>query len=344
MARFAVVVLVVVVVAGGIFFVVNYEIEPQKENGKTVGWKIVPRRPASGEVAPGDRGAPPAAPERPTVRIATFNLGRFDEAKLANPRISDVLIHLFTEGAGPGACKPRFDLVALQGIRGKNRGALARLVEQLNEATGQTFDYLVSPTQQRDALEHYSAFLLNRAVIEEGHASVGFVEDPAHRFRIKPLVGWFRVRGPKPEEAFTFWLINVETDPDPKRAPQELAALAEAYLALRSQKPVEDDVIVLGDFEADDKHLGPLGRLMNVTALVSGVPTTVRGTQQLANILIDRRATCEFTGRVDVVDMMREFGLDAAGAQEISDHLPVWAEFSAHEKGEAGVAAPTAVK
>ena len=55
---------------------------------------------------------PSAGPLGPTIRIATFQLGRLDEAKLANRRVSDVLVHLL----------PRFDLIALQGVRGKNQG------------------------------------------------------------------------------------------------------------------------------------------------------------------------------------------------------------------------------
>ena len=44
--------------------------------------------------------------------------------------------------------------------------------------------------------------------------TVHFVEDRLGRFRIKPLAGSFRVRGPDPAQAFTFTLINVETDPE----------------------------------------------------------------------------------------------------------------------------------
>ena len=112
--------------------------------------------------------------------------------------------------------------------------------------------------------------------------------------------------------------------------------LAEAYRAVRDSRPDEDDIILLGDLESDDQHLGELGRLLGVTPLLSGVATTARGTQLLDNILLDRRATCEFTGRVEVVDMMREFKLTMPDALEISEHLPVWAEFSVYEGGEAG--------
>ena len=322
MAKQLLIVLVIAALVGGAYFFLNYEVQPQYENGKRTSWKIVAR---GTPAAAGQSSADPAAgPASPTIRIATFQLGRLDDAKLANRRVSDVLVHLF----------PRFDLIALQGVRGKNQGVLIRLVEQINAASGRTYDFATCPTQQRDALEHYSAFLFDRGRIDVDRTTVHFVEDPRGRIRIKPLVGSFRARGPDPAEAFTFTLINVETDPDHTAA--ELDVLAEAFRAVRNADPNEDDIILLGDLESDDQHLGQLGKLLGVTALLSGVPTTVRGANLLDNILLDRRATSEFTGRVEVVDMMREFELTMPGAQEVSEHLPVWAEFSVYEGGQAG--------
>ncbi len=141
-----------------------------------------------------------------------------------------------------------------------------------------------------------------------------FVEDRLGRIRIKPLVGSFRVRGPDPAEAFTFTLINVETDPD--HAAAEVDVLAEVFRAVRDDGRREDDIILLGDLENDDQHLGQLSKLLGVTALLSGIPTTTRGANLLDNILLDRRATCEFTGRVEVVDMMREFELTMPGRRK----------------------------
>jgi deoxyribonuclease-1-like protein len=316
------IVLVIAAVAGGLYFFLNYEIRPEYAGGKATSWKIVPKgTPGASEGAPTE---PSAGQPHPTVRIATFQLGRLDETKLANRRVSDVLIRLL----------PRFDLIALQGVRGRNQGVLIRLVEQMGAASGRTYDFATCPTQQRDALEHYSAFLYDRGRIDVDRTTVHFVEDRLGRIRIKPLVGSFRVRGPDPTEAFTFTLINVETDPD--RTAAELDLLAEAFRAVRDDGRNEDDIILLGDLESDDQHPGQLGKLLGVTALVSGVPTTVRGANLLDNILLDRRATCEFTGRVEVVDMMREFELTMPGAQEVSEHLPAWAEFSVYEGGQAG--------
>jgi hypothetical protein len=53
------------------------------------------------------------------------------------------------------------------------------------------------------------------------------------------------------------------------------------------------------------------------------------------NILFDRRATVEYTGRSGVLDMIRELDLTRQEALEVSEHLPVWAEFSSYENGQA---------
>lgn len=316
MAKLVLIVLVVAVAVGGGWFFLNYEVQRTP-----TGWKIAQRpRGAAPRNVP-NNPAPPAA--RSTIRIATFQLGRFDDIKLAKPQVAEVLITLLSN----------FDLVAVQGVRGKNQGVLVRLIDQMN-ASGRNYDFATCPTQQRDGLEHYSAFIFDTATIEIDRSTVHFVEDPLGRLRIKPLAGSFRARGPDPAEAFTFTLINVEVDAD--RAAVELDLLAKAFRAVHKSRPAEDDIILLGDLESDDQHLGGLNRLFGVAPLLSGFATTARGTQLLDNILLDRRATSEFTGRVEVVDMIRQFHLTMQQAVEISEHLPVWAEFSVYEGGEAG--------
>lgn len=312
----------VAAVVGAIYVFLNYEIQTEQQNGRAVGWRIVPRS-STADAAHGG-ATPPPVPT--TIRIASYHLGHFDDAKLANRQIADVLMHLL----------PKFDLIAVQGVRGRNQGVLVRLVEQLNAATGRNYSFATCPTQQRDAIEHYGAFLFDTARIDVDRRTVHFIEDRQGRFRCKPLMGAFRVHGPEPNQAFTFTLINVETDPD--QPALELDLLAEAYRAVRDDGRHEDDIILLGDLESDDQHLGRLGKLLGVAPLLSGVPTTTRGTQLLDNVLLDRRATCEFTGRVEVVDVMREFELTMPAALELSEHLPIWAEFSAFEYRQPGAA------
>jgi deoxyribonuclease-1-like protein len=314
------------------FFVMNYKIETHYENGKFSSMKITPRdSPAGTQMAsfdtPANSNLPPPQTNRTTFSIATYNLGGLDENKLSNPRVSDILSQLLRQ----------FDLVAVQGLRGKNQGVPVRLLERLNAVSGRQYDFATCPTQQRDGIEHYSGFIFDKAVLEVDRSTVHFVEDSQRYFRRKPLVGLFRTRAsPGP---FTFYLVAVDTDPDKPAA--ELDRLADVFRAVRdivrTDGPSEDDVIMLGDFEADERHLGRLGNVPGISAAIGDViPTTARGTKMADNILFDRRATTEFTGRAEVFDMMRKFELTVQAAAEISEHLPVWAEFSVFEGGPHG--------
>ena len=322
--------LVLGVVLGGVYFFLNYEIHREVAGGKTVGWKILPKNADPNAASDGQQPTPISPMSRPTIRIATFQLGRLDEAKLANRNTADVLTHFIAQ----------LDLIAVQGVRGRNRGALVRLVDRVNAVTGRKYISVTCPTQQRDGLKHYSAFIFDSVRLDVDLRTVRFIEDTLDRFRIKPLAGSFRVRGPDPAEAFTFTLVNVEVDGE--RIEEELNLLAEAYRAVMKDGRGEDDIILLGDLKSDDQNLGGLGGLLGVSPLLSkryDAFTTIRGAQLLDNILLDRRATTEFTGMVEVVDMMRKFEITMATALEVSEHLPVWAEFSAYEGGQPGVAA-----
>ena len=148
---------------------------------------------------------------------------------------------------------------------------------------------------------------------------------------------WWRVfvaRGPPPAEAFTFTLVNVHTDPD--EVSRELDALASAYRAVRNDGRREDDVILLGDLNAAETSLGRLGEMPNIAWAIAGMPTNTLGDRSYDNILFSRAATTEFTGLSGVVDLMRDFNLTLDQAREVSDHLPIWAEFTTIEGGVDG--------
>jgi deoxyribonuclease-1-like protein len=146
-----------------------------------------------------------------------------------------------------------------------------------------------------------------------------------------PFVGWFRVRGPPPDQAFTFTLVNVHTDPD--EVAEEMRVLDDVFFKVRDDGRNEDDLILLGDFNADDQHLDELGRVSGMMAAISRTPTNTRQTQQYDNLVFQFPATSEYAGRSGVFDFLREFNLTIEQALQVSDHLPVWAEFSMHEGG-----------
>ena len=321
------------ILIGGVgYLIFNYQVVRRyDENGNVVKIEIVPRGSAmtADPSLPETPVAPPAtptgtAPAKGTIRIASYNLGGLDEAKWNVLRINDILVRLAT----------RFDILAVQGIRGKNQGVLVRWVEQIKAQTGRVYDFAASPVLQQDGIEHYSAFLFDKSTVVVDRTTVRFVDDAMGRFRHNPLTASFLARGLYTNESFTFTLINVETDP--QKTSLELDLLADVFKRIREEPRNEDDIIMLGDFQADENHLGRLGSMMSMSAAIVDTPTTVQGTRLVDNIVFNRLATNEYTGRAEVFDMMREFDMTAQGAAEISEHLPVWAEFSIYEGGQRG--------
>ncbi len=94
-----------------------------------------------------------------------------------------------------------------------------------------------------------------------------------------------------------------------------------------------------GDLNADEGHLGELGRLPNIAHAIAGVKTNTRRTKSYDNIVLDARNTTEYTGHSGVFDLMAEFDITTEQALDVSDHMPVWAEFSVFESGGGAVIA-----
>ncbi|OHB78078.1 MAG: hypothetical protein A2W31_16490 [Planctomycetes bacterium RBG_16_64_10] len=257
------------------------------------------------------------------IRIASFNIQVFGEGKARKPHVMEILAEIVR----------RFDIVAIQEIRSASEQLLPEFVEQIN-AAGHQYDFVVGARQGRTSSKEQYAFVFDSATVQVDRFACYNVGDPHDLLHRPPLVGLFRVRGAVPEQAFTFLLINVHTDPDEVEA--ELDTLADVLREVRRASGGEDDVMLVGDFNANDQQLGALGAIPGIRCAISGVATNTRGTKQYDNLLFDGRATTEYTGRAGVLDVMREFNLTTQQTLEISDHLPVWAEFGAYEHGLGG--------
>ncbi len=288
--------------------------------------KIQPRSPGAA-AAPSTSFTPFAPqPAKKTIRIAAANFGPLDQAKLARQQVLGRLVQILRQ----------FDLVALQDIQARDRSLLVQLLEQTNTG-GRHYDFAVAPQVGREPTRQYNAFIFDADSIEIDRRTVAWVDNRGGQFAHSPLVAAFRARGPAPNEAFTFTLVNVQTSSE--RTAEELALLAKIFRAVRDDGRNEDDVILLGTLGTDEEHLGSLALLPNACCAISATPTTTRGTRTVDNLVFDRRATSEFAHRSGVLDLLRQFNLAPREAAEMADHLPVWAEFSVYEGGQPGQAA-----
>ena len=267
---------------------------------------------------PASNPAQPVAQTGDTIKICSFNIQVFGTSKLKKPQAMDVLTKVLR----------RFDVVAIQEVRSTDDSVVPQLVAMVN-ADGSRYDFIIGPRLGRTNSKEQYAVLFNTARIEVDRSSVYTVPDPQDRLHREPLVARFRVRGV--EKAFSFNLVDIHTDPD--ETVSELDALADVFVGVQRNGSGEDDVILLGDLNVDEYHLGRLGQLPNIGHAITGVMTNTRRDKMYDNIVFDRRATVEYTGRWGVVDLQKEFGLTQVAALEVSDHCPVWAEFSSVEGG-----------
>lgn len=264
--------------------------------------------------------APPVSPND-AIKIASFNIQVFGEKKINDPRIVEVLVNV---------CR-HFDVIAIQEVRAEQQNVLPLFVQALN-ADGSHYNFVIGPRLGRTTSKEQYAFIFDTDSIEVDRNQLYTLDDQDDLLHREPLVGLFRVRGLPPEQAFTFKLVNIHTDPD--EVVKELNVLDDTFYAVRDNDGiVEDDVILLGDLNADNKHLGELGSIPNLGHIIADHATNTRGTHEYDNILFDTRNTVEFTGRGGVFDFMREYNLSLEDALLVSDHLPVWGEFSVFEGG-----------
>ncbi len=257
------------------------------------------------------------------IRIASFNIQVFGTSKIGKPEVMRVLTDVVR----------RFDVVAIQEVRSVDDSILPTFVSMIN-ADGARYDVVIGPRLGRTNSKEQYAILFNTARIEVDWRSIYTAPDPQDLLHREPLVARFRARGVPPDQAFTFTLVDIHTDPD--ETDLELDALADVFVGVQRNGSGEDDVILLGDLNVDEYHLGRLGQLPNISYAVSGVMTNTRQNRMYDNIVFNRAATTEYTGRWGVLNLMSEYRLSEEQALEVSDHLPVWAEFNVYENANAG--------
>ncbi len=256
----------------------------------------------------------------PTIRIASFNIQVLGESKGSKPQVMSVLAQVVQ----------RFDVIAIQELRAQTTGVVDHLVSLANRG-GRQYRYVAGPRLGRTNSKEQYVFVYDASRINLDPASVVTVPDPQDFLHREPTIARFQVRVEPGRTGFSFILANIHTDPD--ETDQELDALDDVFVSLQKNAWREDDVILLGDLNVDYKHLGQLGQLPNIAYTVRGEPTNTRGTKSYDNIVFDRTATTEFVGVAGVFNLQREFGLSMDEAIDVSDHLPVWAEFDAYETG-----------
>lgn len=251
------------------------------------------------------------------ILIGSFNIQRLGPSQLADPWVMERLAKIISQ----------FDVIAIQEVTDVSEKTLPALVNLVNQA-GNHYAYTISPRIGRTAYFEQYAFVFDYQRVQSGSAVSYVVNDEEDLLHREPYVGRFRTTDPA--QPFEFTLINVHTDPD--EIEYELDVLADLYLNVREFEYPEDDVILLGDFNQEPGKLQKLDRIVGFSSIIEGIPTNTRQTKTIDNIMIDAQRTVEFSGRAGVLDLEKAFQISRDDALRLSDHLPVWAEFSIREQ------------
>ena len=179
-----------------------------------------------------------------------------------------------------------------------------------------------------------TVIIFNQQTVQLDHSKWYVVDDPDGMFKHDPMVAWFRCLGAPPQEAFTFTLACLEIDD--QRPDIELQRLGTLMRAIRTDGRGEDDVILVGDFEADDRGLDAIRHQSGLVWVVANQFTNVQQNRQFDNIVFSEGPTNEFTGRGGVIDIMQAYRLRLEDVSALAERLPIWAEFSIYENGRNG--------
>ncbi|QDT40960.1 Endonuclease/Exonuclease/phosphatase family protein [Gimesia alba] len=267
-----------------------------------------------------------------TIRIASFNIQVFGQSKMQKPQVPQILARIVQQ----------FDVVAIQEIRSQDQTVMDDFLSIVNSGEHR-YAYLLGTRQGRTASKEQYAYFYNTERIRVNEKWTYTVIDKYDKLHRPPYVAHFQTLSPSSENPFTFSLINIHTDPDETK--QELNVLDDVFRVVANDGSQEDDVILLGDLNVDDQHLGELGMVPDLMWTVSKTPTNTRKSKQYDNILFSRHRSQEFTGNSGVYDFQTRFKLSEKEALNVSDHLPIWAEFHISENGavrqaSAGVTEP----
>jgi endonuclease/exonuclease/phosphatase family metal-dependent hydrolase len=270
-------------------------------------------------------GPGPAAGDAvPPVKAVSFNLRRFDDAKAAGRTAAGFMASLLRDA----------DIAALQEGLDVSEAA----VREFAGMTGGNRGFALGPAQGRNGFYRENfIFLYNKDRVTL--AATAVYPDEGRVFERPPVAAYFKTGG------FDFIAVNCHIKPDETGAQtaREIALLPEAarYFSLLWR---DNDVLIAGDLNADGAYYDeadlarvfPPGAWTVITGNDCDTTVSPNNTFTYDRLIVSKSAAAYWTGtwgvtRFDTWPECRN--ITANPLTDISDHYPVWAEFSAARDG-----------
>ena len=191
---------------------------------------------------------------------------------------------------------------------------------------GLDYEAIVSDPVGRSRTERY-AFMWRPDVVQI-LGDIRIYPDPDDGFIREPAIADFQAG------TFDFTLITIHSIYGDRKAERRAEAelLDEVYAAVQDADPLEQDVILLGDFNLppEDAAFADLKAILE--PLITGTRYTTISENAMSlydNIWFDPAFVSEYDGQngVDDFDVTVFDNDDKAASLAVSDHRPVWATF-----------------
>jgi len=261
----------------------------------------------------------PIPPEEPEyLFIASCNIKDFGQTKLNDQARIDVIISIIK----------KYDIIAIQEIRDVSLTLPAQLIDKIN-ATGVNYSYVVSDRlgKANGTREEQYLFIYDDDKLDFLQNTTGYGIEPNDEFARQPFYAMFRAGN------FDFYLMNIHTGPNDVAT--EIPALKDAYMDLQDNTtPFEDDIILLGDFNArapgctvDSYYdMDEIATIPNIVFTIME-ETNTSGGRAYDNIIFQSNYTTEYSSASGVYAFWTDYSLTEDQGSDISDHRVVWAKF-----------------
>lgn len=278
-----------------------------------------------------------------TIKIASWNIQNFGESKANNDAKMALIATILSQ----------FDIIAVQEISNlyelsdkgcprntdacpghKNCNLLRNALKKyLSGKEGRDYDFIFSPYVKD---ERY-LFIYDKnkiTALDSGQLAIDEGDDPdipicdSHSkgdMMRQPFFVTFNAGD------FDFTLVTAHTSPS--RNLKELKALHGFYCEIQNMDANQNDVILLGDLNADCDYLSETKKIdlrkpEYIWVIDNARDTTVGSTNCAYDRIIFTQATKEdYTGKWGVFRFDEYYDLGKKTALKLSDHYPVWAEF-----------------
>jgi endonuclease/exonuclease/phosphatase family metal-dependent hydrolase len=262
-----------------------------------------------------------------TIKIASFNIQVFGVTKREDADVMSVLVRVAR----------KFDVLAIQEVRDSTDETIYFYVNEINRAEGVHYKAISGPRLGRSSSKEQYAILYNTDRVEYVAGSAYTYADRSDQFEREPLLARFRAG------SFSFVLADIHTKPSDATA--EIDALDDVADDALHHFAGEKDIIVLGDFNGDCSNFNKNRSSARLRAskylwiVPDTADTTTRGSTDCAYdriVTLKSGSSEDYDGRWGIERFDTDFQLSGPQTLKVSDHFPVWAEFTTSSDTDGG--------